>query len=194
MRLDQGFWRDRYLNGETGWDIGHVSTPIKEFADGLTDRSLRILIPGAGRGYEAQYLHEQGFTDVHVIDLAQEPFNDLLQRCPSFPKEHLIVGDFFAHHGEYDLIIEQTFFCALDPSLRSNYVKKMHELLAPGGKLVGVLFDDPLNNDRPPFGGSKYEYLPLFKKHFDRVRMERCRNSIAPRAGRELWLCAVKDA
>lgn len=39
------------------------------------------------------------------------------------------------------VLMEQTFFCAINPSLRKDYVAKMHELLAPNGKLVGVLFD-----------------------------------------------------
>ena len=53
------------------------------------------------------------------------------------------------------VILEQTFFCALDPALRDRYVAHMEQLLAPGGKLVGVLFNDTLNADRPPFGGSQ---------------------------------------
>jgi Rho-binding antiterminator len=36
--------------------------------------------------------------------------------------------------------------------------------------------------------------MPLFAKHFTRVSMEACHNSIAPRAGRELWLAAEKEA
>ena len=55
-------------------------------------------------------------------------------------------GDFFDHAGVYNLIIEQTFFCALDPSLRGSYVEKMHSLLADGGKIAGVLFDKEFEN------------------------------------------------
>ncbi|WKZ66684.1 MAG: methyltransferase domain-containing protein [Flavobacteriales bacterium] len=193
-RLDRGFWEERYHAQETGWDLGAPSTPLKEYLDQLTDKALRILIPGGGRAYEAEYAHRLGFTHVFVIDLTDAPFKDLLQRCPDFPAQHLITGDFFAHEGQYDLILEQTFFCALDPALRGRYVEQMHRLLKPGGKLVGVLFHDALNDDRPPFGGFRDDYLPLFRKRFPEVRMDPCRNSIAPRAGRELWLCAVKAA
>ena len=190
--LDRDFWQQRYADGTTGWDLGAVSPPLKAWFDQLTDKDLRILIPGGGRSYEAEYLHRQGFRHVFVIDLTSAPFADLLARCPDFPKEHLITGDFFEHLGSYDLIVEQTFFCALDPALRERYVEHMHRLLAPGGKLVGVLFDDPLNNDRPPFGGNKDEYLALFLPVFGEVLLERCHNSVPPRAGRELWLKAVK--
>ena len=194
MDLDRTYWETRYSEKETGWDVGAVTTPLKEYFDQLTDKGLRILVPGGGRSYEAEYLHRAGFTEVHVIDLTDAPFKDLLARCPEFPKEHLHVGDFFTHGGSYDLIVEQTFFCALDPGLRTRYVASMHALLRPGGQLVGLLFNDPLNEDHPPFGGNRETYLPLFRKWFPDVHLEPCYNSIPPRAGREVWLRAVRSA
>ena len=190
--LDRDFWQQRYADGTTGWDLGAVSPPLQAYFDQLTDKDLRILIPGGGRSYEAEHLHKTGFHHVFVIDLTSAPFEDLLARCPDFLEEHLITGDFFAHDGSYDLIVEQTFFCALDPALRERYVEHMHQLLAPGGKLIGVLFDDPLNDDHPPFGGNQDEYLALWRPVFGEVLLERCHNSVPPRAGRELWLKAVK--
>ncbi|MFZ1331498.1 MAG: Rho-binding antiterminator [Flavobacteriales bacterium] len=192
MQLDRNFWETRYTTSDTGWDIGGPSTPLKEYMDQLTDKDLHILIPGAGRAYEAEYAHRLGFKNVFVIDLTDAPYADLLQRCPDFPEDHLLVGDLFEHDGAYDRIMEQTFFCALDPELRIEYVRKMRDLLKPGGKLVGVLFDDALNTDRPPFGGNRSIYEPIFATYFQDVSMEPCYNSIAPRAGRELWLSAVK--
>lgn len=192
MPLDSTYWNDRYVTRDTGWDLGGPSTPLKAYIDQLEDKSLRILFPGAGRAYEAEHAHRQGFRNVFVMDLTDAPFKDLLSRCPDFPKAHLITGDFFAHEGRYDRIVEQTFFCALDPSLREAYVAKMSDLLVPGGALVGLLFNDPLNQDQPPFGGTRAEYMPLFRTHFPDVSMEPCYNSIAPRAGRELWLRAVE--
>jgi hypothetical protein len=192
MELNAAFWTDRYTTGQTGWDIGAVSTPLKAYFDQLTDKELEILIPGGGRSYEAEYLHKQGFTKVHVVDLSGEPFADLMERCPDFPREHLHVGDFFSHAGRYDRIIEQTFFCALNPQLRPAYVRRMHELLVPGGKLEGVLFDDPLFTDHPPYGGNAVEYRELFTPVFRKLGLEPCYNSIKPRAGRELWLSAQR--
>jgi len=194
MNLDHDFWHQRYATGETGWDLGAPSTPLREYIDHLVDQELRILIPGGGRAWEAEYAHRIGFRNVFVIDLTDAPLNDLLARCPDFPRAHFIVGDFFAHQGRYDLILEQTFFCAIHPSLRERYVAQMHKLLKPGGILVGVLFNDVLNADKPPFGGFRDDYLPLFRRLFPDVTMEPCRNSIAPRAGRELWMKAVKPA
>ena len=105
----------------------------------------------------------------------------------------IITGDFFEHKGQYDLILEQTFFCAIDPALRSCYVTKMHELLKPSGKLVGVLFNRSFDGG-PPFGGSKEEYEQLFSKHLHIKKMELCYNSILPRQGAEIFFSADNDA
>lgn len=195
MQLDREYWQHRYANGTDGWDVGAPTTPLATYFDQLSDRGLRILIPGCGRAWEGELLHTRGFRHVWLMDLTGAPFADLLKRRPDFPQDHLLIGDFFDHEGTYDLIIEQTFFCALDPSLRERYVSKMHELLVQGGKLVGVLFDDPQpgpDPNAPPFGGDRPTYQVLLERRFAHVALAPCYNSIAPRAGREAWLVARK--
>ena len=73
-KLTREYWNNRYLKGNTGWDIGEVSTPLKDLIDRLSDKNLRILIPGAGRAYEAIYLYKKGFQNVFVCDWAAEAF------------------------------------------------------------------------------------------------------------------------
>lgn len=186
--MDNNYWNSRYLEEQTGWDIGYPSTPLKEYIDQLTDKFIRILIPGCGNGYEGEYLHQHGFTNVTLADFAEESKKRFLERVPTFPKEQFIVGDFFELEGKYDLILEQTFFCAIDPKLRDAYAKKMSELLSPNGKLVGVLFNLPDKVDGPPFGGSIAEYQNTFSKHFKNVSIEPCYNSIKPRQGNEVFI------
>jgi SAM-dependent methyltransferase len=187
MKLDKEFWSKRYQEDQTGWDIGFCSTPLQEYFDQLTNRQLHILIPGAGYAHEANYLHQLGFTNVQVIDLAQEPLTHLVDICPDFPKENLLLGDFFEHQGQYDLIVEQTFFCAIDPSLREAYVKKMKSLLKSTGKLVGVLFNRDFEGG-PPFGGCAEDYRTLFSQYFNSVSIELCYNSIEQRQGSEVFI------
>jgi methyl halide transferase len=186
--LDSNYWEGRYQNGATGWDVGHITPPLKAYFDQLTRRDLRILVPGAGHAHEAEYLWRQGFVHTHVLDLAPGPLETLRLRCPGFPPGQFILGDFFAHTGHYDLVVEQTFFCALAPARRPAYARHMHTLLKPGGKLVGLLFDAPLNADQPPFGGSRDEYVGYFAPYFSFRHFEPCHNSLKPRAGRELFV------
>lgn len=194
MNFDEKYWSDRYVNEQTGWDIGYVSDPIKAYADQLRNKELRILVPGAGNSYEAEYLHAQGFENVYVVDISQIPLDRFAKRYPEFPKHQLLKADFFQLESEFDLIIEQTFFCSLPPQKRQEYALKVHDLLSDNGKLVGVLFEDELFKDHPPFGGFKEDYIPFFKPYFDFKYMERCYNSIKPRAGRELFINLVKKS
>jgi methyl halide transferase len=188
LELNKNYWNNRWEKNETGWDIGYASTPLASFFDSLVDKELKILIPGSGNSYEAEYLFRKGFKNVFVIDIAPEAIDRFKQRVPDFPNENLICGDFFElREHSFDLIIEQTFFCAINPSLRKKYVKKMHELLSENGNLVGLLFNDVLNDDKPPFGGNEAEYRILFAPYFTFLEMKTAENSIEPRAGRELF-------
>ena len=191
MILNKKYWENRYQNQDTGWDTGSITTPLKEYIDQITDKNLKILIPGAGNGHEFDYLVQQGFTNVWVIDIADPPIQKLRSRHPQLT-ERFQLGDFFEHNSQYDIIIEQTFFCALDPEIRINYVSKMHSLLHTKGKIAGLLFDFPLTLEGPPFGGSKEEYLSLFSKKFTIKKLEKAYNSIKPRAGRELFFIFEK--
>lgn len=186
------FWEKKYVNKSTGWDIGFISTPIKTYIDQLENKDLKILIPGAGNSYEAEYLHKKGFKNVVVIDWAKSALENIKNRVSDFPTKNLIASDFFLHKGSYDIIIEQTFFCAINTDLREKYVEKTHSLLKEKGKIVGLLFDIPLFEDHPPFGGCKAEYLSLFEKYFTIKTMEKAYNSIEPRKDNELFIILDK--
>ncbi|MBC7693997.1 MAG: SAM-dependent methyltransferase [Burkholderiales bacterium] len=188
MELSEEYWNCRYAENNAGWDIGNVSPPIKEYIKQLSNKELAILIPGAGNAYEAEFLYHSGFKNTYVLDFAELPLQNIKKRMPDFPDKQLIQQDFFLHIGQYDLIIEQTFFCAIHPGLRKQYAQHMKSLLKPGGKLVGLLFNDTLNNEPPPFGGNKQEYELLFSELFEIKIMEPCNNSIKPREGRELFV------
>jgi thiopurine S-methyltransferase len=192
IELNKDFWTARYRENATGWDVGEITQPLKDYFDQLKNKDISILIPGAGNAHEAEYLFNNGFTNVVVMDISEEPLLNIQKRIPAFPKEHLVLGDFFEHANTYDLIVEQTFFCALNPSLRKAYAKKMHETLNPNGKLVGLLFNDVLNDDKPPFGGNKKEYVLYFEPYFTFKVFDPCYNSIKPREGRELFVIFEK--
>jgi SAM-dependent methyltransferase len=192
MKLNQKYWQNRYETNDIAWDAGKITTPIKEYIDQIEDKSIKILIPGCGNGYEFEYLINNGFGNSFVVDYAQKPIDNLKQRMPNCNPNQLIIFDFFELEGRYDLIIEQTFFCALNPELRAKYEQKMLSLLSPKGKLIGLLFQFPLTEIGPPFGGSKEEYLNLFSTNFEIKIIETAYNSIKPREGKELFFIFTK--
>ena len=190
--LDAKYWEEQYEARKTGWDLGQVSPPIQEYIDKVTDKNKRILIPGCGNSYEAEYLLDHGFSNITVIDIAPTPVSVLKEKFKDNPNIKIVLGDFFEHQEKYDLIIEQTFFCALPPTMRQKYVWKMHQLLAEEGILAGLLFNRMFESG-PPFGGSKEEYETLFEAVFDSIKMDSSENSIAPRANTELFIEMKKN-
>ncbi len=188
--LDDRYWTERYAEKKTGWDIGKPSTPLKEYIDQITDKSIRILIPGCGNAYEAEYLVQKGFTKLTLIDISELLVNNLRLKF-SGKTIRILHEDFFLHEDKYDLILEQTFFCALHPSQRIDYSRKMQDLLLPKGKLAGVLFNTEFEGG-PPFGGNKEEYIKLFSPYFSTVKIDECYNSIEPRKGTEVFIILEK--
>lgn len=190
--LAVSFWNQRWQSGQTGWDIGQVSPPIANYINHYQSKNANILIPGCGNAYEAEYLVSQGFQNITLLDIAPEAVSRLKEKFKSTPQVKVLCGDFFQHKGEYDLIIEQTFFCAQILERREEYVRQMSTLLNKGGKLVGVLFGIDMGISGPPFGGNLSDYQKLFQSLFQIKKMESCYNSIAPRAGTELFIHLIK--
>jgi SAM-dependent methyltransferase len=185
--LGQSYWDSQYKSHTTGWDLGAVSPPIKSYFEKVENKNLAILIPGCGNTYEAEFLLQQGFTNITVIDIAPTLAAVLQEKFKNNESINIVLGDFFDHQGKYDVIVEQTFFCALPQTMRQRYVNKMHSLLNSNGLLVGLLFNRSFEKS-PPFGGSKTEYEHLFAKAFTFLKLEDCVNSAAPRANSELWI------
>lgn len=193
IELNKDYWNERYQQQQTGWDVGEISTPLKVYFDQLTDKSISILIPGCGNAYEAEYLLQRGFSNVTLVDIAPAATAVVEEKLKQYLNKGLriITGDFFDVENTFDLIIEQTFFCALHPTMRQAYVDQMFSLLNSKGKLVGLLFDRAFVGG-PPFSGSKAEYEQLFSTYFNIHTMETAYNSIAPRAGTELFVLMTK--
>ena len=190
--LNNKFWNDKYVNSKTGWDVGEITTPLKEYFEQLNNKKNKILIPGCGNAYEAEYLFKNKFHSTFVLDYSKHALNNFSNRVPDFPKKQLLNNDFFDAQGKYNIIVEQTFFCAIDKNKRRDYFAKMYDLLKAQGKLIDLIFDDNLNEDHPPFGGSKSEYKKYFEPYFNIKVFETAYNSINSRKGRELFMILFK--
>ncbi len=192
LLLNKHFWNNKYITSKTGWDVGEITTPLKEYFDQLENKKVKILIPGCGNAYEAEYLFNNKFLSTFVLDYSENALNNFIKRVPKFSKKNLLNNDFFEIQGKYDIIVEQTFFCAINKNRRHDYFLKMHDLLNPNGKLVGLLFDNPLNENHPPYGGSESEYKKYFEPYFNIKVFEKSYNSIQARKGMELFMILSK--
>jgi SAM-dependent methyltransferase len=190
--LDKNFWNNRWLNNQTGWDIGFPSPAIIEYFKQYTNKQAKILIPGCGNAYEAEYLVENGYNNITLLDIAPKAAEILKEKFKNKPQVNIICGDFFQHNEKYDIIIEQTFFCTLYPENRNRYIEAATTLLNTNGKIIGLLFNKIFEQDGPPFGGNKEEYQQIFKPNFTIKTMNLCYNSILPRSGSELFITLIK--
>jgi len=190
--LNSTYWNNLYKKNLKGWDIGYISTPIKAYIDQLKDRTINILIPGAGSGYEAGYLYNKGFKNTFYLDFSEIAVKNFKKSNPNFPEENILYEDFFIHTGKYDLILELAFFTSIEPEKRELLANKINELLKIGGKYTGVFFGHEFGNEHPPFGAVKETYIELVKDILEIKTLEPAYNSIKPRAGRELFFIFQK--
>lgn len=198
INLDQQFWDTCYLSDTTGWDMGMVSPPLRRLFDGITPakrQTMRVLIPGCGNAHEAEYLINNGFGNVTLIDISPTLVDRLREKFAGYTEKMTIIhADFFAYQPShlYDLIVEQTFFCAINPLSRKAYIEKMHQLLASEGKLAGLLFDRIFDKPGPPFGGFRADYVELFQTLFAIDILSPCPDSHVARQGTELFFTFSK--
>ena len=134
------------------------------------------------------------FKNIWICDWAAEPLSMFSKRVPTFPTTQLLNTDYFKISDKFDLVLEQTFFCALPPTLRGAYAIKTAALLQDRGRLVGLLFAKPFPFNGPPFGGTKEEYLQLFSPQFVIEKLEISYNSIPPRQDQELFINFLKKS
>ncbi|MFZ9754711.1 MAG: methyltransferase domain-containing protein [Bacteroidia bacterium] len=189
----QEFWNGKYQVGETAWDLNGPSPAlVKAFAK-WQNKEARILIPGCGSAWETDALLEMGFTHITLIDIAPDLVAQLKTKyADRADRVTVLEGDFFQLEGQFDVVVEQTFFCALPPLLRSAYVRKMYHLLASKGEIVGLLFNRDFEQDGPPYGGTAEEYKGLFEPYFHLLTMENSVDSHPKRLGTELFITFEK--
>lgn len=152
-----------------------------------TGQRARALVPGCGRGYDVLSLASLGF-DTYGVDGSEsaiEAAEKLREESGSSDtyrvvdertgrgKADFIVGDFFKDDfltatkgGDFDLIFDYTFLCALPQELRPAWAKRMTELLAPRGHLICLEWPlhKPPKNGGPPHGLTAELYTELLRR------------------------------
>jgi len=191
--LDALAWNSRYEEKNNPWDL---TTPTPEFERLVKEKTYlttgkEVLIPGSGLGNDALLLARNGMH-VSCVEFAALPNIVLLAKAQ---EEKLLLKifqrDFFSLQQEgffqerFDVFLEYTFFCAISPELRKNYVKLAHYALKARGLLIGLFFPMDGRSGGPPFAVTKEEITELFQNQFE-VSWETPKNSVKPREGKEL--------
>ena len=180
-----GFWDARFATGKTPWDYQGVPEQTKAFL--LRTLPARVLIPGCGSGYEVAAFRAAGWS-VTAIDFSEVAV-ERAKRILGTDSKHVLLGDFFEHEfkeGEFDLIYERAFLCALPPRRRTDYIRRMTQLIRPDGKLTGFFLYGE-EHDPPPYPMSEAQASEQFDGTFVRTYDEPAKGSVPFFAGRERW-------
>ncbi|MDP6852446.1 MAG: methyltransferase domain-containing protein [Candidatus Marinimicrobia bacterium] len=191
------YWEESYLSGEMGWDLGGPTPVFKAWIK--TEKSpLKICILGAGNGWDAIEFAQSGH-EVTAVDFAESAVNNLKKTADENVVEiDIIHSDIFnlesTYYNTFDIVLEYTCFCAIDPSLRKNYIQLVNSLLKTGGRFVGLLFptDKLPEEGGPPFAVNIDETIKIFKKFFTLEKRQEHELSVSPRKGREEFIILRK--
>ena len=191
------FWDSCYRNNEIGWDLGSPTPIFIDWCNKLNS-SKKICVPGSGNGYDPLYFASKGHQ-VTAIDFASSPIQDLKKKAKN--KDILIEAicqNFFDLEiflfNRFDYVVEYTFYCAIDPRLRDEYIKIVHKILKPKGEFIAILLpiNKESNEDGPPFAVNLEETIALFSNKFKIIESIQHPLSIEPRRGNEQFVRFIK--
>ena len=187
-------WQKHYDEDDLRWDLEVVSPPFVYLWETKRIQPCRTLIPGCGRGHEVLFFAQQGF-DVTAVDFASGAVNLLKRSLEDNGVYARVMNlDFFELplelNGQYDLILEQTFFCAISPNNRSRYAQTVHRMLKPNGRLI-ALFYETGEEGGPPFNTTPDQIWEQFSKYFMIEELDKTSHSAERRKGKE-WLSFLR--
>ena len=186
------FWEACYETEMDNWDLGGPTPVFERIASEIPKG--RICVIGCGRGYDAVTFAKAGF-EVTAIDFAQTAVLSSRENARKEEVEMTVLReDFFdlpdELHDQFDYVLEYTCFCAISPERRFEYDRVIWQLLKPKGKLLGLFFplDKDVDEGGPPWGVNISELHALFGLHWNLESEELPKESIAPRADREVMM------
>lgn len=184
-----GKWESDYARGTDGWDLGGPAPVFKRLASSGRFKPGRMLVPGAGRGYDAREFARRGFQ-VTAVDFTLSAVREMQRLAePGAPLE-ILQHDLFTLPGDldssFDYLLEYTCFCAIDPQRRGDYADTVARLLKPGGIYIDLAFPLDDRAGGPPFAVSRSEIFSLFgARGFSLLWRESPTDSVPQRRGFE---------
>ena len=167
-------WELAYKKKDTPWDKGMASPALKSW---IEDKEIsgNALVPGCGVGHDVRLLSRNKLS-VTGIDIS----NTAIEIAKSFTNNNNVkyVNDNFFHYAsrennKFNWVFEHTFFCAIEKSLREDYVKGLRNLLEPKGQFLaiffinsGCIYEGDSDDNGPPFKTCENTILNLFDPHF----------------------------
>jgi len=195
------FWENLYSEGKDYWDQKGPTPALQEFFKSKLCPKAKVgsvLVPGAGRGYDAEQWASRGHetvavdfcpTAVDALDsLCRKTKNlkaldlDIFELSPKDPKK---CGQLF------DIVYDYCCFTAIHPGRRDECIEVWYKMLKPDGVVIAFFY--PLFNGNtmqgPPHCTSEGELMARLDGIFDIVDKFKPTKSLKDRAGKEeIWI------
>lgn len=196
------FWNQKYLDWKStdqapGWDLGKASPFLYEVLPQLKILKQRVAVLGAGAGHDAFHLASLGHL-VTAFDISSEAIERAKSLYPESQNLKYVQADLLNesamsknYFGQFDLVFEHTFFCAINPMHRTKAIETMWKLTGPDGHLLANFFVITPEGG-PPFGATEWELRQRLSKRFKSLYWTRWQTSPANRLGWELIVYAKK--
>lgn len=194
QNLESSFWEDLYKKDQTGWEMNQPSPVFVDMLPRLKMPRSRILVLGCGSAQDAAYFAREGHR-VTAVDFSPTAIKKAKAQFGHIENLTFQIADAFAlpasFRGSFDMIVEHTFYCAIDPNRRDELIKTWRQCLTDQGQVIGVFFAME-RKFAPPFGGTEWELRQRLKDHFQFLFWGRWHQSIDGRYGKELFVLAHK--
>ncbi|XWS60029.1 hypothetical protein CRYUN_Cryun08bG0173100 [Craigia yunnanensis] len=187
---NSGGWEESWNQGVTPWDLGRPTPVILHLHHTGSLSMGRVLVPGCGTGYDVVAMACPG-RYVVGLDISKEAIKKAKQMSSSLPNADyftFLKADFFSWHptGFFDLIFDYTFFCAIEPDMRSAWAQQIQKFLKPDGELITLMFPMDDQAGGPPYKVSTADYEEvLHPMGFKAISIVDNKLAIEVRKGRE---------
>lgn len=189
------YWEDLYKAKKDVWDLGKVSPILEEFFKHAScPKTGRVLVPGAGRGYDAAAWAQRGHETL-AVDFSQTAFAALNSLTEKQRKLTVLNIDLFELTPKstqpFDIIFEYGCFNSVHPGRRDEYFEVWDRMLQPNGIVIAAFY--PLirttSLDGPPHPTSEGELMARLDGVFDVQEKIIPKKSSKERVGKEeIWI------
>ncbi|GKU92307.1 hypothetical protein SLEP1_g6054 [Rubroshorea leprosula] len=186
-----GGWEKSWEEGATPWDLGQPTPVMVHLHQTGALPKGRALVPGCGSGYDvvAMACPERYVVGLDISETAIRTAVELSSSLPNADYFTFLKADFFTWQPTnlFDLIFDYTFFCAIEPDMRSAWAQRISDLLKPDGELITLMFPIGDHVGGPPYKVSVSDYEEVLHPFgFKAISIVNNELAIKPRKGKEM--------